>query len=74
LVLGNEKIENIHQNDEVRKVKEHIQKKLEGVKEDNIFPIKNYVNEVEFDVALDVLLLDALQHMLKCAQDYLDTK
>ncbi|XP_031575096.1 uncharacterized protein LOC116308755 [Actinia tenebrosa] len=76
LVLGdNESIENIHKNKKVRHVKQVIQKELGcGVNEGDMFPIKNYVHHVEFDVDMDILLLDSLLKMLMCAQKYLESK
>lgn len=76
LVLGdNKSLENIDNNKKVRRVKELVQKKLHcDVKEEDMFPIKNYVKEIEFDVDMDILLLSSLLHMLKCAQNYLENK
>lgn len=76
LVLGkNENLENMDKNKKVRDVKKLIQKKLGcNIKEEDIFPIKNYVQDLEFDVDMDTLLLGSLLHMLTCAQSYLEKK
>lgn len=47
---------------------------LVGVPMNNIFPVKNYHEEIDIQNDIDVLLLRALKHIVEIANDKLGRK
>lgn len=43
-----------------------------GVPMSNIMPVKNYSHELDLDLNCDILLLSAVQQMLRFADNYFD--
>jgi len=43
-----------------------------GVPVSCVLPVKNYSQELELELKCDVLLLNAIQQMLRLADDYFD--
>ncbi|XP_072562875.1 interferon-induced protein 44-like isoform X2 [Paramormyrops kingsleyae] len=41
-----------------------------GIQVSNVFPVKNYCSEVELDMRCDILLLTAMQKMLRLSNDF----
>ncbi|KAK7904026.1 hypothetical protein WMY93_016633 [Mugilogobius chulae] len=65
-----EDLKNVYRSD-------YIQKKIQEVSESVgikkwIFPLKNYSEELDLDPMMDILLLSAVERMLKCADSFFE--
>eukprot|EP00092_Neocalanus_flemingeri_P016618 GFUD01017979.1.p1 GENE.GFUD01017979.1~~GFUD01017979.1.p1 ORF type:complete len:287 (-),score=66.81 GFUD01017979.1:202-1062(-) len=56
-----------------KSVKEKVQEVSNkfGINENMIHPVRNYVDQTETELGIDILMLLALQQILRCAQDFI---
>ncbi|ROL40866.1 Interferon-induced protein 44-like [Anabarilius grahami] len=64
-------LENIYASSYIKTKVQEVSSRL-GVSVSCVLPVKNYSQELELELNCDVLLLTALQQMLRFADDYLD--
>ncbi|XP_048020907.1 interferon-induced protein 44-like [Megalobrama amblycephala] len=64
-------LENIYASSYIKAKVQEVSSRL-GVPVSCVLPVKNYSQELELELNCDVLLLTALQQMLRFADDYLD--
>ncbi|GAA6077805.1 interferon-induced protein 44-like [Tachysurus ichikawai] len=63
---------NLHNVYKSKKIRDKMQKcsYLLGVPVNRIFPVCNYHEETHINEDIDCLMLDALTHVIRCANDY----
>ncbi|KAK7126792.1 hypothetical protein R3I94_018093 [Phoxinus phoxinus] len=64
-------LENIYASSYIKMKVQEVSSRL-GVPVSCVLPVKNYSQELELELKCDVLLLNAIQQMLRFADDYLD--
>ncbi|KAK9967593.1 hypothetical protein ABG768_001980 [Culter alburnus] len=64
-------LQNIYESSYIKTKVQEVSSRL-GVPVSCVLPVKNYSQELELELNCDVLLLTALQQMLRLADDYLD--
>ncbi|XP_051768769.1 interferon-induced protein 44-like isoform X2 [Ctenopharyngodon idella] len=64
-------LENIYASSYIKMKVQEVSSRL-GVPVSCVLPVKNYSQELELELKCDILLLSALQQMLRLADDYLD--
>jgi hypothetical protein len=70
----NEDVSNVYRSIAVRDLVSKVGKMLQGLPENQIFPVVNYKDQVELDDNMDILLLYALRQMLYSAQGHLENR
>lgn len=64
----------VYHSQVVRDLVTKVGKALHGLPENQIFPVINYVEQIEMNDNMDILLLTALRQMLYSAQGYLENR
>lgn len=70
-LLVKEDVRNVYKSDYIKEMMQEVSTRL-GVPLSCVVPVKNYSEELELDPNCDILLLSAVQQMLRFAVDYFD--
>ncbi|XP_056461813.1 interferon-induced protein 44-like [Gadus chalcogrammus] len=66
--LVKESIQNVYKSEHIKRMMKHLQSQL-GIPLTNIFPVKNYHEEIALNADIDMLILSALRQIIQIAKD-----
>ncbi|CAL8237054.1 unnamed protein product [Boreogadus saida] len=69
--LVKESIQNVYKSKHIKMKIEHLHNQL-GIPLSNIFPVKNYHEEIDLDGDIDMLILRALRQIIQIANDHVE--
>ncbi|CAL8240216.1 unnamed protein product [Gadus morhua 'NCC'] len=69
--LIKESIQNVYKSQHIKMKMEDLQSQL-GIPLSNIFPVKNYHEEIDLDGDIDMLILRALRQIIQIANDHVE--